>query len=287
MGFLGAHVSAAGGVENAPSRGTDIGADAIQIFTANQNQWFPKEPQEENTTGYRSGMEEERPQMCVSHASYLLNMGSPEEKKLNMSRRAFLNELDRCDACGIEYVVFHPGSHMKAGEDECLKRISDSLNYCLNKRSDGCVTVLLENTAGQGTNVGYRFKHLKTIIDGVEQKERMGVCFDTQHGFASGYDIRTETGWRDTFKEFDNVVGLGWLKSFHINDSKKELGSRVDRHESIGKGLLTMETFWCMVNDDRFSDLPMLLETPVNDPSEYAVEIELLRSLEGAKKPAA
>jgi len=286
MGLLGAHVSAAGGVENAPARGTAINADAIQIFTANQNQWFPKEPGEENSKEYRKAMKKELPKMTISHASYLLNMGSPEEKKLNMSRRAFLSELDRCDACGVEYVVFHPGSHMKTDEKECLSRISESLNYCLDKRPDGEVTVLIENTAGQGTNVGFRFEHLIGIIEGVEKKDRMGVCFDTQHGFASGYDIRTEKGWKETFDEFDKTVDLKWLKAFHINDSKKEFGSRVDRHESIGKGLLTMETFWCLVNDDRFTELPMLLETPVDDPSEYAVEIELLRGLVGSKKPA-
>ena len=286
MGLIGAHVSAAGGVENAPARGTAINADAIQIFTANQNQWFPKEPGEENSKEYRKAMKKELPQMTISHASYLLNMGSPEEKKLNMSRRAFLSELDRCDACGVEYVVFHPGSHMKTDEKECLSRISESLNYCLDKRPDGEVTVLIENTAGQGTNVGFRFEHLIGIIEGGEKKDRMGVCFDTQHGFASGYDIRTEKGWKETFDEFDKTVDLKWLKAFHINDSKKEFGSRVDRHESIGKGLLTMETFWCLVNDDRFTELPMLLETPVDDPSEYAVEIELLRGLVGSKKPA-
>ena len=286
MGLIGAHVSAAGGVENAPARGTAINADAIQIFTANQNQWFPKEPGEENSKEYRKAMKKELPQMTISHASYLLNMGSPEEKKLNMSRRAFLSELDRCDACGVDYVGFHPGSHMKTDEKECLSRISESLNYCLDKRPDGEVTVLIENTAGQGTNVGFRFEHLIGIIEGVEKKDRMGVCFDTQHGFASGYDIRTEKGWKETFDEFDKTVDLKWLKAFHINDSKKEFGSRVDRHESIGKGLLTMETFWCLVNDDRFTELPMLLETPVDDPSEYAVEIELLRGLVGSKKPA-
>ena len=183
-------------------------------------------------------------------------------------------------------MVFHPGSHMKTDEKECLSRISESLNYCLDKRPDGEVTVLIENTAGQGTNVGFRFEHLIGIIEGVEKKDRMGVCFDTQHGFASGYDIRTEKGWKETFDEFDKTVDLKWLKAFHINDSKKEFGSRVDRHESIGKGLLTMETFWCLVNDDRFTELPMLLETPVDDPSEYAVEIELLTGLVGSKKPA-
>ena len=286
MGLIGAHGSAAGGVENAPARGTAINADASQIFTANQNQWFPKEPSKENSKGYREAMKKELPKMTISHASYLINMGSPEEKKLNMSRLAFLSELDRCDACGVEYVVFHPGSHMKTGEKECLSRISESLNYCLEKRPDGEVTVLIENTAGQGTNVGFRFEHLIGIIEGVEKKDRMGVCFDTQHGFASGYDIRTEKGWKETFDEFDKTVDLKWLKAFHINDSKKEFGSRVDRHESIGKGLLTMETFWCLMNDDRFTELPMLLETPVDDPSEYAVEIDLLRGLVGSKKPA-
>ena len=286
MGLIGAHVSAAGGVENAPARGTAINADSIQIFTANQNQWFPKEPGEENSKEYRKAMKKELPKMTISHASYLLNMGSPEEKKLNMSRRAFLSELDRCDTCGVEYVVFHPGSHMKTDEKECLSRISESLNYCLDKRPDGEVTVLIENTAGQGTNVGFRFEHLIGIIEGVEKKDRMGVCFDTQHCFAFGYDIRTEKGWKETFDEFDKTVNLKWLKAFHINDSKKEFGSRVDRHENIGKGLLTMETFWCLVNDDRFTELPMLLETPVDDPSEYAVEIDLLRGLVGSKKPA-
>ena len=286
MGLLGAHVSAAGGVENAPARGTAINADAIQIFTANQNQWFPKEPDEENSKRYQQAMEKERPQMTVSHASYLLNMGSPEEKKLNKSRQAFLSELNRCDACGVEYVVFHPGSHMKTDEMECLSRIAESLNYCMGKRPDGKVIVLIENTAGQGTNVGYRFEHLIEIIENVDLKDRVGVCFDTQHGFASGYDIRTEERWKETFKEFDKTVGLEWLKVFHINDSKKEFGSRVDRHENIGKGLLTMETFWCLVNDERFSALPMLLETPVKDPSGYSMELELLRKLEGSKKPA-
>ncbi len=285
MSLLGAHVSVAGGVENAPERGTKIGADAIQIFTANQNQWFPKEPQEENALGYQMAMKKEQPQMSISHASYLLNMGSPDEKKLNMSRQAFLKELDRCDACAVEYVVFHPGSHMNSGEKECINRIAESLNYCFSERPDSTVKVLLENTAGQGTNVGYRFEHLKDIIESVKFSNRLGICFDTQHGFASGYDIRSESGWLDTFEKFSDIVGLEWLKAFHINDSKKELGSRVDRHEKIGKGLLTMETFWCLINDERFEGIPMLLETPVDNPSDYSNEIKLLRSLKGSKKP--
>ncbi|MBF88192.1 MAG: deoxyribonuclease IV [Candidatus Marinimicrobia bacterium] len=285
MSLLGAHVSVAGGVQNAPKRGTEIGADAIQIFTANQNQWFPKEPKEEDAKGYQMAMEKEQPNISISHASYLLNMGSPDEKKLSMSRNAFIKELDRCDACAVEYVVFHPGSHMNAGEVECINRIGESLNYCFDERPNSKVKVLIENTAGQGTNVGYCFEHLKDIIESVKLKNRLGVCFDTQHGFASGYDIRSEKSWLDTFNKFENIIGLEWLKAFHINDSKKELASRVDRHEKIGKGLLTMETFWCLLNDERFDGLPMLLETPVDDPSDYANEIDLLKSLKGAKKP--
>lgn len=285
MGFLGAHVSVAGGVQNAPARGMDISANSIQIFTANQNQWFPKQPSKENCTQFKVEMENRGINICVSHASYLLNFGSPESKKLNMSRRAFTDELDRCDACGIPYVIFHPGAHLKTGEAECLKRISESLNYVMNKRPDSKVTILLEDTAGQGSVVGYSFEHLIRIMEGVENKNRLGVCFDTQHAFAAGYDIRTEKGWNDTFDHFDKTVGLEWIKVFHINDSKRELGTHVDRHEKIGKGFLTMETFWCLVNDERFSNLPMILETPVTDPSEYAVELELLRSLIGAKKP--
>lgn len=285
MGLLGAHVSVAGGVENAPGRGSAIEADAIQIFTANQNQWAPKQPTEENTTAFRENMQSERPEVCVTHDSYLINLGSPESKKLNMSRKAFLEEIDRCDACAIPYLIFHPGSHLKTGEDECLTRIAKSIDYCLDKRPDSRVTLLIENTAGQGSNVGYRFDHLRAIIDRTKQPERIGVCFDTQHGFASGYDIRDEKGWNETFQEFDRVVGLKWLKCFHINDSKKELGSRVDRHEKIGQGLLSMETFWCLVNDERFANLPMLLETPVQDGMEYADELVILRNLMGASKP--
>lgn len=286
MGILGAHVSVAGGVQNAPERARDISANSIQIFTANQNQWFPKQPSKENCIQFKVEMENKGINVCVSHASYLLNLGSPEPKKLNMSRRAFSDELDRCDACGIPYVIFHPGAHIKTGESECLSRISESLNYVMDKRPDSKVTILLENTAGQGSVVGYSFENLIRIIEEVENKNRLGVCFDTQHAFAAGYDIRTEKGWNDTFDHFDKTVGLEWIKVFHINDSKRELGTHVDRHEKIGKGFLTMETFWCLVNDERFSNLPMILETPVTDPSEYAVELELLRSLIGAKKPA-
>jgi len=285
VGLLGAHVSAAGGVENAPARGSAINADAIQIFTANQNQWTPKQPTEENASAFRENMDSERPAICVTHDSYLINLGSPDPKKLNKSRRAFMEEIDRCDACGIPYLIFHPGAHLKTGEDECLTRIAKSIDYCLHKRPDSKVTLLIENTAGQGSNVGYRFEHLRIIIDQVKHPERMGVCIDTQHSFAAGYDLRTEKCWNKTLDEFDEVVGVEWIKSFHVNDSKRDLGTRVDRHEKIGQGFLTMETFWCLVNDERFVDLPMVLETPVDDESKYADELKILRSLIDAPKP--
>ncbi|MFQ6616403.1 MAG: deoxyribonuclease IV [Fidelibacterota bacterium] len=286
MGLLGAHVSAAGGVHNAPKRGTDIGADAIQIFTANQNQWFPKQPSEEDTAQFREEMKREPPRVCVSHASYLLNMGSPENKKLTMSRSAFLAEIDRCDACGIPYFMFHPGSHMKTDEASCLACIAESIDYCLEKRPGSRVGILVENTAGQGSTVGYTFEHLAFLIEQVQYPDRVGICFDTQHAFAAGYDIRTEKGWNDTLKHFDQTVGLDRIKAVHINDSKRELGSRVDRHENVGKGLLGMETFWCLVNDDRFREIPMILETPASDPSTYAEELVLLKKLIGVKKPS-
>lgn len=286
MGLLGAHVSVAGGVQTAPPRGTEIAADSIQIFTANQNQWFPKQPSEENSSMFREAMKWDRPDVCVSHASYLLNMGSPDEKKLTMSRNAFLTEIDRCDGCDIPYVVFHPGAHMNTGEEACLTRIAESIDYCLNRRSGSRVSILIENTAGQGTTVGYKFEHLISIIEQVKHPDRVGVCFDTQHSFAAGYDIRTRKAWDETFDHFDKTVGLQWLKVFHINDSKKELGQRVDRHENLGKGLLTDETFWCLVNDERFAHLPMILETPARDPSVYREELVWLRHLVGAPKPA-
>ena len=285
MGLFGAHVSVAGGVENAPARGSAINADAIQIFTANQNQWAPKQPTDENTSAFRENMETERPKICITHDSYLINLGSPDTEKLNKSRNAFLEEIDRCDACKIPYLIFHPGSHLKTGEDECLARIAESIDYCLHERPDSRVNLLIENTAGQGSNVGYCFEHLHAIIDQVQKQERMGVCIDTQHSFAAGYDLRTEKGWNDTFDEFDKIVGLERIKAFHVNDSKRELGTRVDRHEKIGQGFLTMETFWCLVNDERFGEIPMVLETPVDEESEYTDELKVLRSLIGAPKP--
>jgi deoxyribonuclease-4 len=285
VGLIGAHVSIAGGIQNAPGRGTEIDADAIQVFTANQNQWFPKQPAPEEVAGFREGMEREQPQVCVSHDSYLINLGSPDEEKLNRSRQAFLEEIDRCEACGIPYIAFHPGAHMRTGERECLERIAASIDTCLEQRPDSKVMLLLENTAGQGSNVGYRFEHLAEIIALVQSPDRLGVCFDTQHAFAAGYDLRTVAGWKDVLNHFDATLGTERIKAFHINDSKKELGSRVDRHANLGKGFLTLETFWWLVNADQFQNVPMVLETPIGKDDGYAKEIKLLKSLVGAGKP--
>jgi len=285
VGILGAHVSIAGGIQKAPGRGTEINAAAIQVFTANQNQWFPRQPSVSEISEFKSNMVKERPEICVSHDSYLVNLGSPDEKKLNRSRQAFLAEIDRCEACEIPYLIFHPGAHLGEGETACLRLIAESIDFCLHRRPESRVVFLLETTAGQGTNVGYKFEHLAEIIEYSGQPDRLGVCIDTQHIFAAGYDVRTKTGWEDTLDRFDNIVGLERIKTFHLNDSKKELGTRVDRHENIGKGHLTLETFWYLVNEKRFDNIPMILETPVKQEYGYAEELALLRSLIGSKTP--
>jgi len=281
VGILGAHVSIAGGIQKAPGRGTEINAAAIQVFTANQNQWFPRQPTVSEISEFKINMIKEKPEICVSHDSYLINLGSPDGEKLNRSRQAFLAEIDRCEACEIPYLIFHPGAHLGEGESACLRRIADSIDYCLDRRPESGVILLLETTAGQGTNVGYRFEHLAEIIERTGQSERLNVCVDTQHIFAAGYDVRTKSGWEDTLDRLDRTVGLDRVKTFHLNDSKKELGSRVDRHENIGKGYLTMETFRFLVNEKRFREIPMILETPVKQDYGYAEELELLRSLSG------
>lgn len=285
MPLLGAHVSAAGGAQNAPGRGKDISADAIQIFTANQNQWQAKPLSDENIGGFRAGMAEGQPAVCLTHDSYLINLCSVEEWKLKRARDAFVEEMDRSEALGIDYIVFHPGAHMGEGYEAGCATVADSLNLVLAERPDYKVKLLVEITAGQGSTVGCDFEQIAAILGAVKEGDRMGVCFDTQHAFASGYDLRTVGGWNDTMQRFDEAVGLERLTAFHLNDSKKELGNRVDRHEKLGQGLIGLVPFWCLVNDERFADTPSVLETPVDDPSEYAVELELLRGLAGAPEP--
>ncbi|MDX1618919.1 MAG: deoxyribonuclease IV [Balneolaceae bacterium] len=278
MKFVGAHVSAAGGVENAPVRASKIGARAFALFTKNQRRWEAKPLSEENIEGFNEQVEELGFSMdhIIPHDSYLINLGHPEKAQLEKSRNAFLDEIQRCEQLGIRLLNFHPGSHLdKISPEECIERNAESVNWAL-ERTEG-VTAVFENTAGQGTNMGYRFEHLAEMIDRVEDKTRVGVCIDTCHAFAAGYDIRTQDGFDQTLKEFNQSVGLQYLKAMHLNDSKKELGSRVDRHESLGDGEIGLEAFRFIMQDQRFDDIPLILETP--DTDRWPEEIEMLYSM--------
>jgi len=278
MKRVGAHVSAAGGVENAPLNAREIGARAFALFTKNQRQWRSAPLSRENIRSFRENLQavDIKPEYVLPHDSYLINLGHPEEAGLDKSRRAFLDEMQRCEQLGLKLLNFHPGSHLrKISEEECLERIADSLNLIL-ARTEG-VTAVLENTAGQGSNLGYRFEHLARIIELVENKERVGVCLDTCHLFTSGYDLRTTAACEDTFDEFRRVVGFDYLRGMHLNDSKPELGSRVDRHASLGRGHLGLTPFRYIMNDPRFEELPLILETP--DHTLWGREIRLLYEL--------
>ncbi len=285
MALLGAHVSVAGGVQNAPGRGTEIEADAIQVFTANQNQWKAKPLADENISGFRDGMSKGRPQVSVTHDSYLINLCADEAWKRERAVNAFIEEMDRSESLGIPYVVFHPGAYMGAGVKEGCAIVARSLNLALEARPDHKVQLLVEVTAGQGTTVGSTFEEIADILSQIKQPERMGVCFDTQHAFAAGYDLRTVASYTAVLQQFDDRIGLDQLKVFHINDSKRELNDHVDRHEKLGAGYLGLVPFWCLVNDERFANTPAILETPVEDGMEYADELVLLRSLIGAPEP--
>jgi len=278
MKRIGAHVSAAGGVENAPLNAAKIGAQAFALFTKNQRQWKAKPLSEKNTRLFSENCETAgyKPEHILPHDSYLINLGHPEEKGLAKSRTAFLDECRRCEQLGLQYLNFHPGSHLKKiPVDACLKRIAESINITLNQTRT--VTAVIENTAGQGSNVGYRFEHLAAIIDQVDDKARVGVCLDTCHTFTAGYDIRTEKGYRETMTAFDTIVGLEYLKGMHLNDSKKDHASRVDRHESIGKGTLGLDAFRFLMADPRLDEIPLILETP--DDNRWAEEIKMIYKL--------
>ena len=278
MPLLGAHVSTSGGVDKAPANGKGLGCDAIQVFTRNQMQWRARPLSELEIAGFREGLKECGIQTTVSHDSYLINLGSHEPVTLQKSLEAFADEIERCEQLGISFLVFHPGSHVGSGEAAGLQRIADSLNAVLGQKPKYRTQVLLENTAGQGSNLGYRFEQLADILAKTENPNRLGVCLDTCHLFASGYDLRTRSTYEATFEEFDAIVGLGRVKVFHLNDSKKSLGSRVDRHENIGKGELGLGPFRFLLNDPRFAGLPMLLETPGGDEA-YRIDLTTLRSL--------
>lgn len=279
MKRIGAHVSTSGGVENAPLNAQAIGARAFALFTKNQRQWQAKPLTDESIAAFRANLAAAAiaPQHVLPHDSYLINLGHPEEEGLAKSCAAFLDEMERCAQLGLKLLNFHPGSHLKQiDEAQCLHRVADSINWAL-ERSAG-VTAVIENTAGQGTNVGYRFEHLAAIIDGVEDKTRVGVCLDTCHTFTAGYDLRTADACDATFAEFERIVGFRYLRGMHLNDSKPDLGARVDRHESIGKGKLGLPVFDYIMNDPRFEEIPMVLETV--DDTIWPEEIALLYSLQ-------
>ncbi|GAB1453067.1 deoxyribonuclease IV [Draconibacterium sp.] len=278
MKYIGAHVSAAGGVENAPLNAQKIGATAFALFTKNQRQWVANPLTAESIAAFKSNCNKlgYKPHQILPHDSYLINLGHPEQSALQKSRDAFLDEMQRCEQLGLDRLNFHPGSHLnQISEEKCLTTIADSINWTLNQTSG--VIAVIENTAGQGTNLGFSFYQLKSIIDQVEDKTRVGVCIDTCHAYSAGYDIKTKAGFEKVFQEFDEVVGFKYLKGMHLNDSKKELGSRVDRHDSLGAGTLGLEVFECIMNDSRFDGIPLILETPNEEL--WADEIKLLKNM--------
>lgn len=277
MKFVGAHVSVEGGVENAPLRAKEIGARAFALFTRNASRW--------RTAPLKSKQIKEFKENCLTcgftsdhilpHDSFLINLGSPDSTKLDMSREAFLDEFRRCELLGLSMLNFHPGSHLgQISEEDCLSLIADSINMTLDV-TEG-VTAVIENTAGQGSNLGFNFGQLASIIDKIEDKSRIGVCIDTCHAYSAGYDLATAPGYEQTWREFDEIIGFRYLKALHLNDDKRELGSRIDRHASIGMGTLGEDFFRRLMGDPRFDNIPIILETP-NDLL-WAQEIEWLYS---------
>jgi len=277
MKRVGAHVSIAGGVENAPLNAQKIGAKAFAMFTRNQRQWHSAPLSAESIEAFRRNCEEAGflPEHILPHDSYLINLGAPEAEKLEKSRKAFTTEMQRAEALGLTMLNFHPGSHLNlVSENECLATIAESVNLSLNATAG--VTAVIENTAGQGSNLGWRFEHLARIIELVEDKSRVGVCLDTCHLFASGYDLRTPKAFDATLAEFDRVVGLSYLRGMHLNDAKQKLGSRVDRHACIGEGMIGREAFVHLMQHPAMEEIPLILETPNSES--WAEEIEMLYS---------
>nr|WP_113868528.1 deoxyribonuclease IV [Brenneria salicis]NMN91312.1 endonuclease IV [Brenneria salicis ATCC 15712 = DSM 30166]RBP59459.1 endonuclease IV [Brenneria salicis ATCC 15712 = DSM 30166]RLM29731.1 deoxyribonuclease IV [Brenneria salicis ATCC 15712 = DSM 30166] len=277
MKYVGAHVSAAGGVDQAVIRAHELNATAFALFTKNQRQWEAAPLSQETIVSFKTACERYAytPAQILPHDSYLINLGHPEAAALEKSRAAFIDEMTRCQQLGLSLLNFHPGSHLKQiDEARCLARIAESINIAL-AQTDG-VTAVIENTAGQGSNLGFRFEHLAAIIDGVEDKSRVGVCIDTCHAFAGGYDLRTEATCEATFAEFERVVGFCYLRGMHLNDAKSEFNSRVDRHHSLGAGNIGKTVFCYIMKDPRFDGIPLILET-VN-PDIWAEEIAWLKS---------
>ncbi|MGA3244612.1 MAG: deoxyribonuclease IV [Bacteroidota bacterium] len=278
--LLGAHMSIAGGVHTAVERGISIGCTTMQMFVKNNNQWRGKELSDEDIATYKKLLRESSIGPVVVHDTYLINLCAADKQILRKSRAALKDELDRCEVLGVEYLNFHPGSHVGAGEEEGIKRIAESLNIIHEETKKYRVKSVLETTAGQGTAIGYRFEQLREIIDMVAKPNRMAVCIDTCHVFAAGYDISTERGYEKTFKDFNAIIGLDRLVAFHVNDSKRELGSRVDRHDHIGKGKIGKTGFRLLMNDERFRAVPKILETPKGpEMKEDVRNMRLLRNM--------
>jgi len=291
--FVGAHVSASGGVDNAPLNATAIGAKAFALFTKNQRQWVAKPLESTTIDAFHKNLEISGilPKHVLPHDSYLINLGHPEVEKLEKSREAFIDELERCRILGLEKLNFHPGSHLvkipkkdpeyidklMQAELHCLDVIAESMNRAIDASKNSNVKLVIENTAGQGSNLGYKFEHLAHIIDKIEDKSRVGVCIDTCHMFTAGYDIRTRETYDKTWESFDTIVGNQYLMGMHINDSKPPLGSRVDRHQSLGQGEIGWDAFKFIMNDSRMDDIPLVLETI--DESIWAEEIKELYAL--------
>ena len=278
--LLGAHMSIAGGVGNAFLEGKKVDCDAIQIFTKSSRQWAAKPLEKDEIDQFHLNRKESGIAAVVAHDSYLLNLGSPDAGLRKRSVAAFIDEMERCEVLGVTHLIAHPGAHVGAGEAEGIKTIANSLDEVHKACPKFTVKVTLEITAGQGSNLGYRFEQIGAMIDATKESDRLRVCFDTEHAFAAGYDLRTKEGYERTFSEFDEAIGIKLLAAFHLNDSKKEFHSRVDRHEHIGQGFIGIEAFRRLMNDKRFWGLPMCLETPKGpDLKEDRENLTLLRSL--------
>ena len=276
MKFVGAHVSASGGVENAPVNAHSIGATAFALFTKNQRQWHASPLTQSSIDAFKEncGKYGYSPSQILPHDSYLINLGHPEKEGLEKSRSSFNEEMSRCEQLGLRLLNFHPGSHLnKVSVEDCLNRIAESINIALDKTKG--VTAVIENTAGQGSNLGFDFTQIAHIIDKVDDKTRVGVCLDTCHTFAAGYDLSTKQACDSTFELFDKVIGFKYLRGMHLNDTMKGLGSKVDRHQSIGKGEIRTQCFEYIMQDSRFDGIPLILETP--DEELWPQEIAMLK----------
>lgn len=278
--LLGAHQSIAGGVEKSLERGQEVGCDTVQIFVKSPNRWVSKPLADENVGAFKEAVEDTGIWPVFAHALYLINLATPDDALWQKSLDALTDDLERCELLGLPGLVIHPGSHMGSGEEAGIARIASALDEVHGRLPGYGVQVWLEVTAGQGAHLGYTFSQLRSMLDSVQEPERLGICFDTAHAFAAGYELRTRQGYEATWTEFDEVLGLGQLRAIHLNDSKRELGSRVDRHEHIGQGLLGLEPFRFLLNDSRFRGIPMTLETDKGpDLAEDKENLALLRSL--------